>query len=157
MQPGGHTKPEPPGPSCPHVLGLPAPPATAARDRRSALTEYLRARAAPPLPWRAHTPPAPAGLLPHAAVVGAANLTPLFIQDRTAYLEASMASLRTRASTLSATVTSLTTQRSGLLTSLHGTQQSVNALISNPSSRTTTAVARALAAVQARTGLTMPT
>ena len=68
-----------------------------------------------------------------------------------------MATLRTRASTLSATVTSLINQRSGLLTSLHGTQQSVNALTSNPSSRTTTAVARALAAVQARTGTNTPT
>jgi len=68
-----------------------------------------------------------------------------------------MVSLRTQASTLSATVTSLLRQRSGLLTSLHGTQQSVTALTSTPSSRTTTAFARALAAVQARTGSTMPT
>ena len=127
----------------------PAQAFTVGCDRRASLTEHLRARAAAPLPRRTHTPQA-AGDAP-------ANLTPTYIQQRTAFLEASMASLRTRAATLSATVSSLVTQRNDLLTNLQGTQQSVNALFSTPSSRTTTAAARALVAVQARTGTNTPT
>ena len=100
-------------------------------DRRASLTEHLRARAPAPLPRRTRTPQA-AGDAPAA-------LSPTFIQQRTAFLEASMASLRTRAATLTATVSSLVTQRNDLLTNLQGTQQSVNALFTTPSSRTPTA------------------
>ena len=127
----------------------PAQAFTVGCDRRASLTEHLRARAPAQLPRPTRTP--------QAAGVAPAARTPTFIQQRTAFLEASMASLRTRAATLTATVSSLVTQRNDLLTNLQGTQQSVNALFTTPSSRTTTAAARALAAVQAHTGTNTPT
>ena len=135
--------------SSPSPGSRPAQAFTVGCDRRASLTEHLRARVPAPLPRLTRTPQA-AGDAP-------TNLTPTFIQQRTAFLEASMASLRTRAATLTATVSSLVTQRNDFLTNLQGTQQSVNALSTTPSSRTTTAAARALAAVQAHTGTNTPT
>ena len=149
-------------------------PASAVRDRRTALTAYLRAHAEPPQPSRVRAFAPSAGHQPlrlavqehvrgsvaawSARSTGAPSaLTPRLVRDRTAHLEASMASLRARATALSATVTSLIQQRSGLLMSLHGTQQSATALATPPSRRATTAAVRALQAVQARTGPTPPT
>ena len=128
------------------------------RAQRAGAKELLGLQGAKQLQRSAPTARKPSRAFTHQAAGDApTNLTPTFIQQRTAFLEASMASLRTRAATLTATVSSLVTQRNDFLTNLQGTQQSVNALFTTPSSRTTTAAARALAAVQAHAGTNTPT